>query len=160
MQRNFHNFLWIRKRKCDQVKKLVDVSNGDLVELQQVKKDCTNKAVHDQEKATTEYTTWLMMRLPLILSASNGIIEILEEILHQYPPALDEHSRPKRTTDHLQDGSSYSLVTSSKQHNFSCNVSRDIFSMLLAICIVKQFLFLPSLWWEVSCGSRIYNATE
>ena len=68
--------LGLGKGNMLKAKKLVDFSAGELDELL-LKKDCTNKAVHDQEKARTEYTTWWMMRLPLILSASNGIIETL-----------------------------------------------------------------------------------
>ncbi|GAY65931.1 hypothetical protein CUMW_244840 [Citrus unshiu] len=55
---------------------------GELVELF-VKKDCTNKAVHNYKKDKN----WAF-RLTLLFAASNGITEILKEIIHQHPQAI------------------------------------------------------------------------
>ncbi|GAY65930.1 hypothetical protein CUMW_244840 [Citrus unshiu] len=63
-------------------KKFVDFSAGELVELF-VKKDCTNKAVHNYKKDKN----WAF-RLTLLFAASNGITEILKEIIHQHPQAI------------------------------------------------------------------------
>ncbi|KAL9444410.1 hypothetical protein AB3S75_017574 [Citrus x aurantiifolia] len=63
-------------------KKFVDFSAGELVELF-VKKDCTIKGVPNHKKDKN----WAI-RLTLLFAASNGITEILKEIIHQHPQAI------------------------------------------------------------------------
>ncbi|KAH9803492.1 ANK REP REGION domain-containing protein [Citrus sinensis] len=63
-------------------KKFVDFSAAELVELF-VKKDCTIKGVPNHKKDKN----WAI-RLTLLFAASNGITEILKEIIHQHPQAI------------------------------------------------------------------------